>query len=230
MAPCLTGETCEKTATQTSGKCWVPSSGGGIGGGGIGGGIGGGKSDPAGQYCTSYSTTSGCPFGYYCMINKGYNPYQVGSCAKTPSDFPVAAGGNTPNGPWSGIAGSGTTATGPGATAGSCKSACGYQTLSPKSTCWCDDQCDLSGDCCGDRDTECPWIKSMNEQNNKMIDAVAIATNTPISIDNGMPPACSPTNCEASSFWAFENGAKCHCDAMCKTWKDCCHDFDQHCS
>lgn len=103
-----------------------------------------------------------CMAMLYCQVTPGYNPTQTGTCIHIPEHdggmgtegwYP----GATDKNPWVHVGNSHTAANSGGAfnpnSQGSCANSCGFQSIT--GSCWCDDECKKTGDCCVDIQAYC---------------------------------------------------------------------------
>lgn len=168
-------------------------------------------SDFSGQVCYGYLLP--CPDGYYCAVPFGYQAQQTGFCTKIPSNaWANPSGGNV-----------GTNRNSHPASEHSCASpsVCGYKASG--GTCWCDDACVASNDCCSDAYLYC----SINEQGppggptNNVTQYEPECRHAPLQGD------CTG-RCGAGIV--HHAGGKCHCDASCFVYNDCCCNYESACS
>lgn len=160
-----------------------------------------------------------CPQGLYCQMLLGYNPYQVGKCQIDPGNY----GGTT------------------GSTSyfntqkGSCRSPsqCGYQSLS--GSCWCDKQCVMTGDCCGDFKESCPALQPpaptpyiAPTPPPTIPKYVAPPTYAPLTYDNTSPAQHGSCTGKCGGRVDTVHGS-CYCDPSCWKHGDCCYDIASFC-
>ena len=126
--------------------------------------------------------------------------------------------------------------------AGSCQDQCGRGS---RSSCWCDELCEDTGDCCCDRDTLCKltqadWVSRHQPSTMASIDtttAPSPTTSTEAATEPGeaavlnTTDTTSPTHCISAGSCAGRggggSGGDCWVDDICDNTGDCCCDRDR---
>jgi len=97
-------------------------------------------------------------------------------------------------------------------TPGTCQGKCGGRGVGG---CWCDPACKSYGDCCPDYDQQC-----LTPTATPTLTAAQTATPTPTV-------TVTPGTCQGKC--GGKGIGDCWCDSACKSYGDCCPDYDQQC-